>query len=433
MKKIINIIIIIFMFCMSRYVLAAPTLQSEGAILIEAKTNTILYEKSANQRFYPASITKVLTALIVEEKLDDGSMIYKTRDSINNVPGDSSQIGIEVGDSYTKKDGLYGMMLGSDNYIAYDLAKKVSGSIPEFAILMNQKAKEAGAVNSHFVNPHGYHDPNHYTTPYDMSQIARAAFSNTMVQKIAGTRSYDFYIDNKNRFLSVTNSSRLLKSETPYYNAHVVACKTGFHDDAKQTLVAKAKYGDMELIAVAMKVNTPNQYIDVNTLFEYGSTHFSVEKVNGKYQLINKSKSNWSKFYIEAAIREGWYTESGENYQEAITVSELVSLLNEVRNNNLKITAVEVEQVTGLKSEAVITREEASQIVAYILQRGKLKKQILSNDPHIPDRAQITVSKQEAVDYTVKRGVLGSTNKAFRPNEKLTKEEAICMVYKLIH
>lgn len=432
-KKVINIVVIIVIFCMSHYVLAAPSIEAEGGVLLEAKTNTILYEKNAHQKFYPASITKILTALIVEEQLPEGTVIYKTQDSISEVPADSSHIPLEVGDSYTKSNGLYGLLLGSDNFIAHDLACKVSGNISDFAVLMNNKAKEVGAVNSHFVNPHGYHDPNHYTTPYDMAQIARAAFSNVTVQKTAGTRSYNFNISNKNKILSITNSSRLLKSETPYYNSHVVACKTGFHDEAKQTLVAKAKYGDMELIAVVMKVDTPNQYVDVNNLFEYGSSHFEAQKVNGAYVIKNKTSSNWSKSYIESAIKEGWYKEDGENYQEAIKIQDLVILLKKAGAKFGGVTMAEAENLTGLKLGQTVTRQEAAQIAEFALEKWKLQKAVFSNDPNILDISEVTGSMQEPVYYTVKRGVLGISGKAFRPNESLSIEEAICMVYKLIH
>lgn len=264
----------------------APEITAEGAILIEPKTNTILYTKNANQKLYPASMTKIMTALIIAEEMPCQSIITKSQDSITYVPSDSSSIGLQVGDSYTMLNGLHGLLLGSDNYIAHDLALAHSGSIAKFAQEMNTRAKSYGALHTHFTNPHGYHDPEHYTTPYDMAQIARVAFSNPLVLKIAGKVSAPFGCHNTHTILPLTNTSRLLKDETPYYNPHVVACKTGFHDDAQQTLVAKAVYDDLELIAVVMKTSTPNQYVDINRLFEYGAKNFSIQKSAHTYELV---------------------------------------------------------------------------------------------------------------------------------------------------
>lgn len=288
MKKSVYVLTFLFILCISPSFLAKPTVEARGAILIEAKTNTILYEKNAYSKFYPASITKLLTTLIIEEQLSENHIITKSQNSVNTIPKDSSEIGLKIGDSYNKVNGLYGLLLGSDNFIAHDLALAHSGSISNFAELMNTRAKALGAKNTHFTNPHGYHDPNHYTTPYDMAQIAKGAFDNPTVQKIAGTAQFNFYVNNKNKYIPIKNTSRLLKSETPYYNPAVVACKTGYHSDAGQTLVAKAVYGDMELIAAVMYEKTPNQYIDVNKLFDYAKTYYGVEQKSDIYTLKNK-------------------------------------------------------------------------------------------------------------------------------------------------
>lgn len=430
-KKLIALCVILIVCTISPQITAMPDVMAEGAILIEAKTNTILYEKNAKKRFYPASMTKILTALIVEEQLPDSALIYKTQDSVRTVPADSSHIGLQIGDSYDKTNALYGLLLGSDNFIAHDLALKVSGNLSDFAKLMNQKAKEAGAFQTHFTNPHGYHDVNHYTTPYDMAQIARLAFSNATIEKIAGTKNYNFYVQNKKSYLSITNSSRLLKSETPYYNAHVIACKTGFHDDAKQTLVAKARYGEMELIAVVMKDNTPNQYIDVNKLFEYGKTYFSVEKVGGKYWIKNNTASNWSKAYIQLAQKQGWLNEEGKNYTEAIKVEELVGLLKTIgAGSKQTVTMSEVETLVGLKQGDTLTRAEAARLMKYTMQKWKVPKRVTEVMLAIPDLTSAPSDSREAIQYVASREVLGTSNLEFRPNENLTREEAICMLYK---
>ena len=167
MKKNIYLLTILLTLLFPTSLMASkPTLEAKGAILMEAKTGAILYEKNAYSKFYPASITKLLTALIIEEQLPSNQVITKSQNSVDTVPKDSSEIGLKVGDSYNKANGLYGLLLGSDNFIAHDLALANSGSISKFAELMNARATSLGAKNTHFTNPHGYHDLNHYTTPY---------------------------------------------------------------------------------------------------------------------------------------------------------------------------------------------------------------------------------------------------------------------------
>lgn len=350
---------------MTESILKEPEITAEGAILIEPKTNTILYEKNGHEAFYPASITKILTALIVSEELDEGAIITKSQACIENVPEDSSQIGLDVGDSYTKEEGLYGLLLGSDNYIAYDLACHTAGDIASFAAQMNAKAQSLGAYESHFVNPHGYHDPKHYTTPYDMAQIARGAFQDPLVEKIAGTRRHTFHIYNKAVSFPITNSSRLLKSETPYYNPNVVACKTGFHDDAQQTLVAKAVYDNIELIAVVMKDSTPTQYEDINKLFEYGRENFSLREMDGTYILDNKSISMAMQQAVLHFEEKGWVN-AGEDFQKPIQAKQLSVLLKRIGKGYPEAYVDEIMRLMKMEEDTEITKDQLATIIMFL-------------------------------------------------------------------
>ena len=350
--------------CLSISIAASPTVSAQGAILIETKTNTILYEHNAYTKLYPASITKLMTALLITEQLPDGTKITKSQNSVDVVPHDSSNIGLQVGDTFDKTNALYGLLLGSDNYIAHDLALAHSGTIKKFAAQMNARAYMIGCQNTHFVNPHGYHDPNHYTTPYDMALIAKEAFSNPIVQKIAGTASYNFYIANKNSYLPITNSSRLLKSQTDYYNPHVVACKTGFHDDAGQTLVAKAVYADMELIAVVMNEKTPNQYIDVNNLFEYANANFSITDMGNYYGLNNLTVPKWVQKSAAHGVKAGWLN-AAQDYNDTLYVEDLVIMLKKACGTSGGITMTSVQNLTGLKAGDTLTLSQLRQIIYY--------------------------------------------------------------------
>lgn len=423
-------IIIIYLIC---YQIISGTyeipIQSEGAILIEASTNTVLYGKNEHKKFYPASITKILTALICEESISQNKIIIKTSDAVNRVPRDSSHIGLNIGDTYTRDNGLYGLLLGSDNFIAYDLAIKCSGSIQGFANIMNQKARTLGAINSNFVNPHGYHDRNHYTTPYDMAQIARGVFSNEYVTQMAGTRRYTVKLTNNNKQLAIKNSSRLLDPNSPYYNPNVIATKTGWHDDAGQTLVAKAKYGELELIAVTMNTKTPNQYKDVNRLLEYGSKNFSIDSSSGKPSLKNKTYSSFGETFVNYANEQGWEIAKGKNYQESINYSELLDIMGCLFGRE-HVKNILQNHYTKAPEQPVKRKD-----VAYILQEVLKNEGVIPNiyhpNPYIPDIGGLEEKYQEAIKYTVSTQLLGNKDIRFEPENTLTYEQALCILYRI--
>jgi len=406
-----------------------PQISSQGAILIEPKTNTILYEKNAYDKFYPASITKIMTALIIAEEMPTSTIITKSSDSIAKVPSDSSSIGLLVGDQYTMSNGLCGLLLGSDNFIAHDLALTHSGSISAFASEMNTRAKSYGALSTHFSNPHGYHDSNHYTTPYDMAQIAKVAFANPTVSKIAGTASSTFSYQNRKQTLVLTNTSRLLKDQTPYYNTHVVACKTGFHDAAQQTLVAKAVYGDLELIAVIMRASTPNQYIDINNLFEYGSQNFDIEKTKTGYTLINHTMSNWAKPAITTALESGWISDNGIDYQSNIQLQDLIWLLKQIKPlKDLHTTDLTLPLKASLTD--IVTRQSMAQVMNLINQKLSLIDFNYKTLLPISDLNTLSFSEQQAISFVTSTQLMSlDESGAFNPYDFVTWQEAINILY----
>lgn len=431
MKKPVYVVMFVLILSISTSIMAKPTVEAKGAILIETKTNTILYEKNAYSKFYPASITKLLTALLIQEQLPDNTVITKSQNSVRTVPPDSSHIGLNIGDRYNKTNGLYGLLLGSDNFIAHDLAITNSGTISQFAELMNTRAKELGAKNTHFTNPHGYHDPNHYTTPYDMALIAKAAFANPTVQKIAGTAQFNFYVSNKNKTIPIKNTSRLVKSETPYYNSAVVASKTGYHSDAGQTLVAKAVYGDMELIAVVMSDKTPNQYIDVNNLFNYAKTNYSVEASNGTYILKNRTISTWASSSITKAINNNWIDKTID-FNEALHTEDLVALLKKVGLTYNGVTMQEVYDLTQLEKGDLVKREQFAEIIMLAINKWGLSSEITSTKTIPNDISNLPYNTQNAITYMASHNLMTLTDDCFRPSDTITFAEALCILDRLL-
>ena len=150
------------------------SVEAEGAVLMDARSGAVIYGKNLHAVYYPASITKILTALIVIEHCNLDDVVTFSHDAIYSVEQGSSSAGMDVGDQMTVRDCLYAMLLKSANEVANALAEHTAGSIQNFAVLMNAKARELGCQESHFNNPSGLNDPQHYTSAYDMALIAQA-------------------------------------------------------------------------------------------------------------------------------------------------------------------------------------------------------------------------------------------------------------------
>lgn len=412
-----------------------PEISADGAFLIETNTNTIIYSKNGYLTFYPASTTKILTSLAIASDLPMNQIITKSQSSVNEVPADSSQIGIDVGTQYTVYDGLHAVLMSSDNFVCYDLALADSGSIPAFASRMNSLAAKCQATNYHFVNPHGYHDVNHYITPSALARITIAAFDNPIVSKISGTLNYDFTILNTGRKIALKHTSALLDPTSPYYNEHVIASKTGYHTPAGRTLVAKADYGDLDFVGVVMHTEAPLQFKDMNKLFEYGATSFSVatDSNNLKY-LVNNTYSNWAKPYIQEALDKGWTTHSSHNYTSFTTKREFLTLLRGATKsdyNSLLDEMIQYNAASIYTENLPIKRAElASTIYQYLSQL-----EIISLPPiqTITDIASLNSSTQEAITFCVQSGLLNlRDDNTFLPEQGVTYEEGLCVISKIL-
>ncbi|SHO54254.1 D-alanyl-D-alanine carboxypeptidase family protein [Anaerocolumna xylanovorans] len=257
-----------------------PSIASKAAIVMEASTGTILYAKNIHDKHYPASITKILTALVALENSSPGEVLTFSKNAIYDVDLDSSRIGIDVGEKLTMEQSLYAVMLESANEVAYGVAEHVAGSVPAFTDLMNKKAASLGCVDSHFVNPHGLPDDNHYTSAYDMALISRAAINNETFQKITGTKTYAIpptNLQSETRYLA--NHHKMVKGSIPYEG--VIGGKTGYTLKSKYTLVTFAKRNGMTLISVIMCCDSiPNEYADTKALLNYGFENYSIYNIS---------------------------------------------------------------------------------------------------------------------------------------------------------
>ena len=258
-----------------------PEVVAPSAIVMEQETGTILYEKNSTDAHYPASITKILTGLLTVENSDLNDEITFSQEAVFNTEG--SGIARDVGEVMTVEQTLYGMMLASANECAYALAEHVSGNVGDFAQLMNDRVASLGCVNTHFSNPHGLQDENHYTCAYDMALIAREAFKNEAFRKIMGAKTYTIPYTNKHQdeetYLQNHHEMLYPLKTREYLYDYCVGGKTGYTTVAGATLVTYATKDNMTLVCVVMNSTTADNYRDTRSLFDYCFDNFQLLSV----------------------------------------------------------------------------------------------------------------------------------------------------------
>jgi D-alanyl-D-alanine carboxypeptidase (penicillin-binding protein 5/6) len=238
-------------------------LAASGAIVIDGATGRTLYEKNSEAPQFPASTTKIMTALLV---IEEGELDREVEVTMEDSKVGESSLEIKPGDRFTRRQMLYGLMLKSANDVAHALGRDNSGSIAAFAEKMTRRANELGATSTHFTNPHGLHDVAHYTTPHDLALIARAAMQQPLFREIVATQRHPWVTDLAVRELY--NHNRLLGRFDG-----CTGVKTGFTRPAQQVLVSAALRENREVIAVVMHTNKPGIWEDSMELLTYGLEH----------------------------------------------------------------------------------------------------------------------------------------------------------------
>ncbi len=258
---------------------SGPLVGAQSAIVMEVNTGAILYSKNIHEKLYPASTTKILTCLIAAESSSLDEMVNFSHDAVFTVPYDSSNMGMDQGEAISMEDALYGILVGSANEVANAVAEHIGGTMEDFAEIMNEKAAKLGCTDSHFMNANGLHDDDHYTSAYDLATISRSFFKNELLAKIAGTTSHHFEptATQPDDFILRTRN-KLLNNEYPYEG--LIGGKTGYTDNARQTLVSCAEKNGMKLICVVMKDESPHQFTDTIDLLNYGFSNFEVVNIS---------------------------------------------------------------------------------------------------------------------------------------------------------
>lgn len=272
LKKLWTAVVISVCLCAGKPAMAAvppPEISARASILIEWQTGTILWEERGFTRMHPASLTKMMTALLAVERGRLEDLVHVSEEAASQ-PGSSMHL--RPGDVFTLEDLLYGLMLVSGNDAAWAIAEHIgNGSASEFFKLMNQRARQLGAINTRFENPHGLTDANHYTTAFDLAVIAKACMRHPYFKQLVATKEKDVIEAESNVVLSLQNTNRLL-----WFVPGADGVKTGTTQAAGQCLVASATRNGMRLLAVVL--DSLDRWHDTAMLLEYGFSNFRYVK-----------------------------------------------------------------------------------------------------------------------------------------------------------
>lgn len=360
MKKLIaSIMILSIMIPFMRVYGEVPEVTAPSAILIDAETGKVLYEKNADEKRYPASTTKIMTGLLAVEygKMDE-TVTVGTNPPLVEIG--SSQIYLVPGEQLTMEQLLYALMLESANDAAVAIAEHISGTVEEFARLMNSRAKELGASSTNFVNPNGLHDDNHYTTARDLSLLAKHAMTLQKFRDVVKEVKYTIPKTNKQEERNyITNSNKLIwKIYDQFRYEYATGIKTGYTTKAKQCLVGSAKKEDLELISVVMGAEGQNVYKDTVALFEYGFENFQKVDILKKDQIVTTVSVN-----------------NGEEKINLLAAEDYSMVLSESERENLR---TEIETRAELK-EPIRKNEVLGEIIIYADEKEVKRIELLSS------------------------------------------------------
>ncbi|QST03087.1 D-alanyl-D-alanine carboxypeptidase (plasmid) [Pontibacillus sp. ALD_SL1] len=275
----ISILTILVLMLVPSYAYSLPGIYGVRGVALEVKSGDVLYDKKAHEKSYPASVTKVLTAILLDEYVKaDEDLVVSEYASIQ----ECSCLVLEPGEVLTKRDAMHALLIKSANDVATVIAEHIAGSEESFSDLMNQKAQEIGMTNSHFVTPNGLHHEDHYTTAYDLALLGKEALNYPSVIQAMGTTEYTVHTS---------------KQTIPIYAIHKVmdqpdalAGKTGYTSMAQNTLLEIFQKGHNQIVTVVLKTSRDQEYQDVNTMAQYGFSLLKEKKVIQKGDVLGKEE-----------------------------------------------------------------------------------------------------------------------------------------------
>ena len=302
-----------------------PQIAGESAVVIEASTGTVLYDKNSHQQSYPASITKIMTSLLAVENSNLDEEVVFSKNAVYKTEG--SGISRDVDEVMTMEECLYGLMLESANECGYAIAEHVGKDYDDFINMMNDKAKELGCKDTHFNNPHGLPDEEHVTCAYDMALISREALKNDVFRMIVNTRRHTIPPTNKHdEETYLSNHHKMLndyKGDKQYLYDYCIGGKTGYTSVAGSPLATFAEKDGMTLICVVTREQAPNHYQDTRALFDYCFENFQLWNVA-------ENEKNYSQDIKENKIFENEDSFVGLNKEGCIVLPKAAAFTDTV-------------------------------------------------------------------------------------------------------
>lgn len=279
----------------------APGIAGEAGIVMEASTGVVLFDKNMHDAHYPASITKIMTALLAVENCKMDEIVTVPPEAVY-MEDKGTHIALDAGEQLTVEECLYAVMLASANDAAYALAEHAGGTMEHFIRMMNEKARALGCQDTNFTNPHGLPDERHVTSAYDMALIMRAALENEMFRTVSGTSYYEILPSAQQKDQICMYNHHKMIGKGAFYRADVFAGKNGYTDVAQNTLVTCARRGDMELICVVMKAQGTQIYEDTAALLDYGLDHFSRVMIEGDAQYFQEILEKTAPAFVDCPV-----------------------------------------------------------------------------------------------------------------------------------
>ena len=271
-----------------------PSLTAKAALLIDTNTGKILYSKNEDKKLYPASTTKILTAILTLENCKLNDVVTVESDIDSTIPYGYTTVELQIGEKFTVEQLLELLMVHSANDVANLLAIHVGGSVESFASMMNTKVYELGLSNTHFTNPSGIHDDNHYTTARDLATIMQYCIKNEDFRRFSGMASCALPATNKHDSRNYESTNKLIVPNDSNYYSYVTCGKTGYTTESGECLVSCAYKNDLEFLCVVLGGDTINgvstRFSETKSLYEYGYNNFSIKNIINQNDFVKQIK-----------------------------------------------------------------------------------------------------------------------------------------------
>ena len=407
-KTIIAIIFIAFIMSNSIFVYAENdfTVDAKASLIIEENSGKIIHEENSRTQNYPASVTKILTAILTLENCELTDTVTVSKTAISNIPSGYVIAPLFVGEQMSVEDLLYALMLKSANDAAYVLAEHVGGSLEGFSEMMNKKAEELGCKNSHFVNPNGIHNSNHYTTAYDMYLIARYAMKNEKFVKIVSTYQYTLSATNKysknDRIMKNTNN--FVNPSSRYYDENVKGIKTGTTLQAGNCLITSTSKNGFDVITVILGARTSeSKFSETKKMMNYVFDNYEYTDIHKKGDVIKTIE-------VEKATKET------KNLN--LVISDDIKTIN-----NIKIKAEEIEPEINLSDEIIapISKGQELGTIKYTVDGLEYNAKLLAENDVIKKTYYIEILMGVGVFFIIVGVIIIIKKKHRKPKEKISE------------